>query len=499
MIQRICIVSREYDGVAGAGGLKDVVRGLAEALADTGREVTVLIPRYSFLASTPVITELKLMIPGTEKITRIVEMRQNPVRVVAIDHPVFSSKHGIYTYHRSDAPSADLVGKGHMDVDVMNAVLQEAAVRYMMSLDTAPDIIHAHDAHTGLIGSYLKYLAPDFFSKTGLLTTIHNAGIAYQQIAGSLDKSVKMTGLPESLLRNGVLDNQLVPFLVSSEYGLLNTVSPGYAEELINGKDIYSGKLGPELKQRKVKLKGIINGLDADYWSGRPDSKIEARDRILRNLNEPTRHCNSAYGDIEISGELPAKDSVWILFHGRLTYQKGLDDVLALASGHLDSRKDYHIIIYGQGDPNIESAAAETASSMNNWTFLRGYDESLTLDLFRASSWVIVPSRWEPCGQIDMIGQLLGALPVVRRVGGLKKVLNRFTGLSYGSLEDGGLEKKLQLALDWETKRPGKVWRMRQRAENTIYERRSWRKVLVRGYLPLYRKARKTKRKIQPS
>ncbi|HYW85938.1 MAG TPA: glycogen/starch synthase, partial [Spirochaetia bacterium] len=42
-------VAREYAGVAEAGGVKDVVRGLAEAQARAGAHTSVVIPQYGFL------------------------------------------------------------------------------------------------------------------------------------------------------------------------------------------------------------------------------------------------------------------------------------------------------------------------------------------------------------------------------------------------------------------------------------------------------------------
>ena len=46
----VWMVSREYDGLAGAGGVKDVCRQLAETLAGPGgRRVRVVLPMYGFM------------------------------------------------------------------------------------------------------------------------------------------------------------------------------------------------------------------------------------------------------------------------------------------------------------------------------------------------------------------------------------------------------------------------------------------------------------------
>ena len=48
--QCVWMVSREYEGIAGAGGVKDVCRQLAETLVSYGKcAVSVVLPRYGFI------------------------------------------------------------------------------------------------------------------------------------------------------------------------------------------------------------------------------------------------------------------------------------------------------------------------------------------------------------------------------------------------------------------------------------------------------------------
>lgn len=47
------------------------------------------------------------------------------------------------------------------------------------------------------------------------------------------------------------------------------------------------------------------------------------------------------------------------------------------------------------------------------------YSETLSHYLFAAADVVLVPSIFEPCGLTQMIGMRYGAVPVVRRTGGL--------------------------------------------------------------------------------
>jgi starch synthase len=43
------MVTREYNGLAGTGGVKDVSRQLAEALVRAKKKVTVVLPFYGFM------------------------------------------------------------------------------------------------------------------------------------------------------------------------------------------------------------------------------------------------------------------------------------------------------------------------------------------------------------------------------------------------------------------------------------------------------------------
>ena len=49
-VNTIWMLTREYDSIAGAGGVKDVSRQLAEALARLKKSVTVILPCYGFMA-----------------------------------------------------------------------------------------------------------------------------------------------------------------------------------------------------------------------------------------------------------------------------------------------------------------------------------------------------------------------------------------------------------------------------------------------------------------
>jgi len=102
----------------------------------------------------------------------------------------------------------------------------------------------------------------------------------------------------------------------------------------------------------------------------------------------------------------------------RLDPLKGLDLVLENVD-HLVAC-GAQLAVIGTGDPHAEGAFLQAAERHPGRVavFLR-YDEALAHRAFAASDVVLVPSRQEPCGLTQLYAQAYGALPLVRRTGGL--------------------------------------------------------------------------------
>jgi len=494
MIESVCLVAREFEGIAGAGGIKDVVRGLAGALSERRIKVKVFIPRYAFVKKGRHLYEVFLSVNGRNHVVSVSGLSIGAIEVRLLDSEYFSNKWGVYIYTENDAPRPDMIGKGHLDVHEMNTVLQAGTIQSIIREGEAPDIIHGHDGHTGLLALFIKkYQARAFFSKTGVLVTIHNAGIAYQQIIGTAGIASRLTGIERNDFAGGIIDGEVNPLLIASIYGHINTVSPEYSRELVSGKDKYAGSLGLIYKDRKISPVGLYNGIDVAYWQeglnsfdlDMPYTKYSLRRTACQLLK------NQELTNIRIYGTIPEIDIPWLLFHGRLTRQKGIIPLLEIPPKLKEISYPHRFIIYGQGERHIENTARVIVESNSEWTFIQGYNAKLAPILIAASSFVVVPSEWEPCGQIDMIGQFLGALPIVRSVGGLKKIRHNIDGFSYLPRKEDGLSQILKTVIEDEWKSKLKLLLMRRIAKGVILRRRTWQKVLARGYMSLYKRAQK--------
>ncbi len=102
----------------------------------------------------------------------------------------------------------------------------------------------------------------------------------------------------------------------------------------------------------------------------------------------------------------------------RLVHQKGLD--LMIGAAETVVRSGGQIAIMGQGEPAVERELGALARRHPGEISLKvGFDEAEARCMFAGSDFLMMPSRFEPCGLSQMYAQRFGSLPIARRTGGL--------------------------------------------------------------------------------
>ncbi|GAB4333379.1 MAG: glycogen synthase GlgA [Desulfobulbaceae bacterium] len=532
-IRNLWMVTREYDGLAGAGGVKDVCRQLSETLAGRGKvRVRVVLPRYGFMDATRLgFRSLKPLCPVTgqggdvvrfdvdmhyagenrrERVS-ILRREMRGVTVYLVEAERFAEKLGVYTYTAAEEHlrSWQRRGMGHYDYFAMNVLLQKAALGLMLVLDERPDIVHCQDGHTAILPAMMREIEGyrHFFRNTGTVVTIHNAGIGYHQEVGDLHFARAITGLPDQVINAGLLGGSFDPFMAAAPYAVLNTVSENYARELQETpEDGRTGWLGHNLRQAGITLEGITNGINPSDFDPRKGTRLGlpasfdilkrkltgkriCKEALLRALSIPRKRARvKQVGRLTMDPDQPL-----VTFIGRLTEQKGVDQLVAcFTTGLMKENTGFGLVVLGDGDPVMEShlaAMAEGEEYAGRMCFLKGYDPDLALRIYAAGDFFVMPSLYEPCGLTDYIAQLMGNLPVVRHVGGLVKVEDGETGFAYEEHSPAALAETLGRALTLYREDPDAILAMQQRAVRRIHERYSWEHVMGR-YLELYAKAR---------
>ncbi len=528
-IENIWMLSREYGDLAGAGGIKDVVRQLADSLAGDGlRKVSVVIPMYGFV--DPKVHDLSPLADPLQSDRNLrfqvdmnygLEERREECRVwggkvgkvflYLIEAERFLEKTNIYTYTEKDAAGQEGIksGTGHYDYFAMNVLLQKSSLELMVILGEKPDVIHCHDGHTALVPALIHECQGwrGYFRDTGCLVTIHNAGVGYHQEVADLPFAHGVTGLPLRSIGSNRLDGKFDPFLAAGQYALLNTVSANYARELQEtDEDLRTDWLGHTLLQRGVAIEGITNGICPDLFSpingeslgisasydpASPDRELLGKRACKKHLLQLLSLDSGTVG-IETFGYLQGDVTQPLFtFIGRLSEQKGVDHFLEAIERLFTEHKYGQAVILGAGSAFLEAgilSLVEKEGMQGRICFLRGYSPEVANMVYAAGDFFIIPSRYEPCGLTDYIAQLFGAVPVVHHVGGLVKVRDGKTGLSYSGGSAGALLSALQRALNlYENKEELRT--MQRQAVELIREKYTWN-VVLKKYVELYTKAK---------
>ena len=526
-IRKIWMLSREYGEIAGAGGVKDVCKQLAQSfVARKTCDVRVVLPLYGFidpeklgcsmlqdtLVQRPLEFPIDMHYAMKERWERVRVWTCTIAGVVLylLDSRRFREKRDVYTYtsYEESTDGWKHAGSGHYDYFAMNVLLQKAALELMILLDEHPDVIHCHDGHTAIVPALINECPGyrSYFRWTGCLVTLHNAGIGYHQEVADLPFAHAITGLPWYLIESNCLNAAFDPILAASHYALLNTVSENYARELQKtDNDRLTGWIGHLLADRGVRIEGVTNGIDpADFNPSFPEQAgiagafdpadpgdALAGKRLCKMSLVAAIRTGKLPDGLEIVGSLKENEKIPIFtFIGRLSRQKGVDILITTLMTFMQRHPDCQALFLGSGD-KMEEQRIRSLVAMEELTgricFLRGYSPRVANQVYAAGDFFVIPSRYEPCGLTDYIAQLFGNIPVVHHVGGLVKVVDGKTGISYrgGPAE---LEAALERAIALFTA-PAEMRRMQQEAVMRIREKHTWDQVM-QAYQQLYEKAR---------
>lgn len=429
-VRRVLFVVSEMADFVKAGGLGDVAAALPRALRDRA-DMRVLIPGYSeVLARTGPIevvgqTEAHAALPACVIAQTVLEDGL-PVYVLICPE----------LYEREGSPYVDNAGHPWADNAIRFATLSRAAAMIAsgeVGMEWQPDLLHLNDWPCALAAAYVRWSG----STASCLLTIHN--LAYQGLFPSA--LAADLGIDEvqrealefhgqlSFLRGGIVHADQV-----------NTVSISYAAQITAPAE--GCGLDRLLSRRAAlgHLSGIVNGIDAS-WDPSTDRHLPAHFdvRSFEGRDHNARHVRRAFGLPESRGPLFAVVS-------RLVHQKGLDltcDVapqIVAAGGQL--------VIIGGGEPEIEEQVRALARRFpGSVSAYIGFDETLARRMFAGADFLLMPSRFEPCGLSQMYAQRFGCLPIAHATGGLiDTVDDGVTGFLFNGPEADMLRRCVQRA-----------------------------------------------------
>ena len=256
------------------------------------------------------------------------------------------------------------------------------------------------------------------------------------------DRLLHSDGLGCNLMKGGIVYSSFV-----------NTVSPSYAQEVLRAE---GGKgLHELLRQYKGKFKGILNGIDTEYWNPQTDPHIFQQ---YSSSNIANKKLNKTM--LKHKFNLDKKDKALVVVISRLVPHKSPELIKASLRRCLTKGAQFILL----GSSPIDAIQANFIAIKKEYTDHKDIhielenEEDLAHQLYAAADIIVIPSLFEPCGLTQIIGLRYGVVPVVRQTGGLQDSIKDWdddgqtpdqrNGFTFKQYSEEGLFSALDRSID---------------------------------------------------
>ena len=463
---QILFICSEYEGLIKTGGLADACRGLAQALAGSGHQVTVVLPCYAALYHfrSANYQSLYFDLAGRGVGCAVHQFALDGINIALVEH---------HEFFQRDRPYDD--GEhGYSDNPLRFAFFAKAALQWALYSGQQFDIIHGHDWQSAAAAYYLKqHYQHSALAKVPFVFSIHNG--AYQERCAAHWR--------QELDIEPTLSTELNFLATALQYAdKINTVSQGYRDELLT--EPMAAGLSALYQQRAADFCGILNGCDYGVWH-------PAIDRYLPAPFDADNLAGKARCKTVVRSELALAASKVPLFVGvsRLTGQKGYDYLLPALSHWLDTT-NAQVVIMGTGEARYCQALEQLQQQHpQQFRFVHGFSDAMAHQLEAAADFFLMPSLFEPCGLNQLYSLRYGAVPIVRLTGGLKDTVQPWpargaTGIGFTEPDTRAMYDTLQQAELLYSKRDS----YKRVQQNGMAQNFSWQSSASQ-YLALYQQA----------
>jgi starch synthase len=282
-----------------------------------------------------------------------------------------------------------------------------------------PDIVHCNDYMTGLIVAGARHLRiPSLFT----IHNIHSHKTADENLAAfGLNDSISRQNLANEpdyrwLLGNPFPRNMLAGAILAANH--VNTVSPTFLTELLSHGHSLSQDILKHLKIKESagKLTAILNTPDFSFSPAHDPS-------LVWNYTSSTHAQGKKENKVFLQKALgldPDSEAPLFYWPSRLdAHQKGCELFFAILPDLLKKYKGENTEVVVVADGDSQGYLKKMALGLKKRLAVRDFDEDLSRMAFGASDFILMPSRYEPCGYPQLIGPIYGSIPIVHDTGGL--------------------------------------------------------------------------------
>jgi starch synthase len=403
---------------AKAGGLADVSAALISALFKQGADVHVALPDYRAIFSDH-------LAPFLKEEQRIIRKTMPGERIHLAQDRAFYYLNHVYSDYGGENTKLSLA----FQREVINHVIPRVE----------PDLIHCNDWMTGLIPAMSRQMG------IPCLFTIHNIHTVKSTLSHIEDRGVDAAyfwrhlffekpplGYEESREGNPV------DFLVSGVFAahFVNTVSPTFLREIVEGRlEFVPKNLKQELANKMAAdcAVGILNAPDP-VFNPETDRHLFCTYTYKDHLNAKGKNKRALQVKLGLTEDPEAALFFW---PSRLDpNQKGCQ-LLAEILYHVIStywNDNLQVVFVANGEYQQVFRDIVSFHNLHQRAAVCDFSESLEHQAYGASDFILMPSRFEPCGLPQMIAPLYGSLPVVHDTGGIHDTISHLdVGKSLGN------------------------------------------------------------------
>jgi starch synthase/alpha-amylase len=388
---------------AKAGGLADVSAALITALFEQGADVHVALPDYRSLFADR-------LAPFLRKEQRTIRNVMPDDRLHLAEDRAFFYLNRVYSNYSGENTKLALA----FQREVINNIVPRVQ----------PDLIHCNDWMTGLIPAMARQI------EIPCLFTIHNIHTVRALLDHIEDRGIDAAYFWQHLYYQHMADeyeavrsSNPVDFLVSGVFAahFVNTVSPRFLEEIVAG---YHDFVEPPLRRQLINkfeancAAGILNAPDPTF-NPATDKMLSAR--YTPDILREAKRANKLHLQKKLGLTVDEKAPIFYWPSRLDPVQKGCE-LLAhifyeVISTYWDDNLQVVFVANGEYQPIFRDIVR--FHDLHKRVAVCDFSEDLEHLSYGAADFVLMPSRFEPCGLPQMIAPIYGALTVAHDTGGL--------------------------------------------------------------------------------
>lgn len=461
---KILFVASEVAPFVKVGGLGEVMNSLPRALRKLGHDARVLVPKYATIDVNkyPLETEMNNI--------KVVSGDRDPYGILVSNVLKHQGQDGGINYFLENMEYYEKRANvyGYSDDTVRWVLLSKAALEFAKRSKWQPDIIVASDWQTGFIPNlvHTDYKDDPILSKIPVVFSIHNLkyqGMFDPRFISEMDYDAGQAPISDffdprtnklSGMRRGVMYADVI-----------NTVSPTYAREILTEE--FGEGLDKLLNERKSRLFGILNGINIESLNPETDKDL-AVNYSIKSLDKRVENQSALQKQFGLP--VTAGDTFVIGMVGRMDSQKGFD-IMTQMLGPLMDNVNFQFIIIGEGNPGYRMYLEELKVKYPDRVGTHfAFDARLPRLIFGGADAILIPSKYEPSGLVQMEAMRYGCIPIVRKVGGLAD-----------SVEDFAPEKEEGTGFVFEKYDPFSLTIAVIRASELYRQKKEWEKLMKRA------------------